>query len=269
MDSEKFENKRFVIAAWIFAGCMLLAVIAIPLYLAPARQPGPAASGARSVADDPRISGLVSTRTLSDSEIAELRRHPDRPTPVQQPHYDNEVIVTAVIQNEIHLVAATPTPQDGSDNQVIETDTRDAQPLAQPPTQLPAPSESQHLSPVPTPISPVQTPISPLPTPEPPTPQDAGDVQAFVQTIVDAQNVYYTANGRYAQVIFGDSPQCPVPGSCINLSYPEGVTVAVNVYTSPAGDGYEVVIIHDGWRITVNHGPESQRSTGWRRVNEP
>ena len=251
---------------------MLLAIIAMPLYLAPAHQPGPAVSGGADPSDDPRIAGLVSTRALSDGEIAELRRHPDQPTPVQQPHYDNEVIVTAVIQNEIHMVAATPTHPAGSVNQVETAKTPvtgDVQQLAQsqPTAKPPAPSESQLLSPLPTPVSPVPTPISPLPTPEPPTPHDAGDVQAFVQTIVDAQNAYYTEHGVYAQVIFGDSPSCP--GDCLNLSYPDGVAVAVNVYTSPAGDGYEVVIINDGWKITVNHGPESYRSTGWRRVYEP
>lgn len=245
-----------MIAGWALVIVMLLAATAVFSAL-------PKASDVKHestmlYATDPRVAGLVSTRTLTHDEIANdnpSTKEPDMPEPQQTYNYDNEIVVTRVIENAVHVMAVTPIPKESHGDIVAETDDR-----------LLAVDNSQLISPQPTPVSPLPTPISPLATPDPPTPQDAGDVYAFVQTIVDAQNSYYTEHGAYAQVIFGESPSCP--GDCINLAYPDGIAVAVNVYTSPSGDGYEIVIINAGWQITVNHGPESYRSTGWRR-NEP
>jgi len=59
----------------------------------------------------------------------------------------------------------------------------------------------------------------------------------------------------------------PLPGA---LPVPPGVTVAVNCYTAPAGDGYEVVYEYSDagvlWRMVENHGPEAWRARDWHAL---
>lgn len=65
------------------------------------------------------------------------------------------------------------------------------------------------------------------------------------------------------------SPLCPPDqdGCPDAITVPDGMTVTVNTYVSPMGDGYEVVYetIQAGmlYRRVVNHGPETWRERDW------
>lgn len=252
MDNSQW--KRFELAMYIFAGVMLLAIITMPLYIT-SRQ-----TAQTQTTEVTLRAGLVSTSVLPNDESA-----PPATSPRVQGTPSTEVVVTRVVNNETHLIAATVTPGVAAPviHETVATDTQTTSENGMRDT-LPGNNQMRGVSPIPTPISPIPTPVSPLATPEPPPlPPNSDIIQAFVQSIVDAQNAYYAANGRYAQVLVGSAPECP-DSACIALVYPVGVTMAVNSYLSPAGDGYEIVVVSAGWELTVNHGPEMWRSTGWR-----
>lgn len=238
---------------YIFAGVMLLAIITMPLYITRWQT-------AQTPATEVVLrAGLVSTSVLSLDES-----EPPATSPRVQGTPSTEIVVTRVVNNETHLIAATITPVIAAPviHETVATDPQTTSGNGMKDS-LPGNNQMRGVSPISTPISPIPTPVSPLATPEPPSPPNSDIIQAFVQSIVDAQNAYYAANGRYAQVLVGSAPECP-DSACIALVYPSGVTMAVNSYLSPAGDGYEIVVISAGWKLTVNHGPEMWRSTGWR-----
>jgi hypothetical protein len=137
-----------------------------------------------------------------------------------------------------------------------------------------------------------------------PDPAESG----FPSELLDLQTNYFNANDQFAQVIYaypapGDNAPIPLSGAdaanlfipedvflhaqmsdgewprertwcpndqaaCPQIQAPEGVTVTVNVYESPAGHGYETVYTYRDamgghWRRVDNVGPETWRDSDW------
>lgn len=117
--------------------------------------------------------------------------------------------------------------------------------------------------------------------------QTPPDVGPTTRALIDAQIAYRARTGRYAQVTFYPTPtpmppglialldwmpgavvqdtsHAPLPPEFSAVPIPDALDVTTNVYTSPAGSGYEIVY-RAGNLIRVEvAGPEIWRAHDWR-----
>lgn len=111
----------------------------------------------------------------------------------------------------------------------------------------------------------------------------------LLQTLHQKQAVYHAMNGRYWQGLLTHD-EIPVDGAAtaanmsrkptdqeeswtdFGITLPANLEAAIQVdtYSSPAGDGYTVVVYiklgANVWTRTANVGPERWRSKGWEKL---